>query len=212
MANGTNWAGKKNDYYKQWRAKKKQAKSAPAPAQTVAPTNFKDPHAAHAFFGDNQPGSMYQSWKSNLSNWQTESVKDYTGSDYRAMNGVLRGTISTDNADVGTFMQIGGVTTAIQQFDLKSPIIVYRGTSHKIFGGKFTVDQFNQMKGCTITDNGFGSSAADKAHSWKHKGYIMKITVPQGKGRGAWVDPMSLHKGEQEFIIQRGSQYRIDGA
>lgn len=47
----------------------------------------------------------------------------------------------------------------------------------------------------------------------RHKGnpHIYEICMPPGKGRGAYVAAMSRYEHEQEFLIARGTKYKIVG-
>jgi len=42
--------------------------------------------------------------------------------------------------------------------------------------------------------------------------YKFIITVPAGVGRGAYIAPLSHYQSENEFLLQRGSSFKITKA
>ena len=67
--------------------------------------------------------------------------------------------------------------------------------------------------GDVVMDKAFVSSSAVKGQGFYGE-VKYHIKTPAGKGIGAYVDPISMHKGssESEFLFQRGSKFRIVGA
>lgn len=168
-----------------------------------------DASKSRAFFGVNQTRGMFPDWQRLLSGDQYGAVRYYTSNAYRAINDALR---FTGLANATTRMQntIANITDALDKFRLKKSITVFRGGSSAIFGGDKTVDEINAMAraGAKLTDRGFMSTSASEGANFDGD-YRFVITVPAGTGRGAYVAPMSHYHGENEFLLQRNSTFKI---
>lgn len=155
---------------------------------------------------------MYNDWRHKLSQIEYAAVRRYTGADYQDINDVLRKSglahTSQDLRDC-----INDITNALSTFQLKKSITVYRGAGSAIFGGQKTVDEINAMAkaGARLKDLGFMSTSASSGAQFSGS-YKFIITVPAGTGRGAYVAPLSHFKSENEFLIQRGTSFKITKA
>ena len=171
---------------------------------------FTSMSEAATYFGVGTHGA-YDNWEASLTHGEKNGVYVYTGSGYIPMNAALRnGTTPTPQIAKA----IKGAQAAIAKAELKDDIIVWRGSSSKIFGGgKLTVADFQNMakNGIVIHDDGFTSAGITRDKAWG-KAYVMKIKVPAGKGRGQYVAPMSQHKGEGEYLCHNNGDYAIKGA
>jgi hypothetical protein len=96
------------------------------------------------------------------------------------------------------------ITKAINEFDLKESIRVYRSCDPDV------LDMLKNSVGKIFRDDGFGSTSAISAKV--ASGNVrMEIDVPPGKGNGAWVNPISgAEDKEFEFLLQRGTLYKVD--
>ena len=137
-------------------------------------------------------------------------VTIYTGDRYIEINGRLR-----DGNMNGVENEVQQLDSAISKFELKNDIEVHRGISSTALSqwfGTDDVDEINsKFKGGTIQDKGFVSTSTspDKAFFEKVK---LRITVKKGKGKGAYIAPISNYKRESEFLLKRNSTFKIKGA
>lgn len=138
------------------------------------------------------------------------AVVNYTGDDYSAINGLLR-TEMTENQvklwdsynTTTTKENIEHLTNAISQFELHDNIQVYRTCETDVFRN------LQKNVGSVFIDDGFTSTSILKAPV--ASGNVrMVIDVPASKGVGAWISPLSGTEEEYEFLLQRGTQFRID--
>lgn len=140
-------------------------------------------------------------WKYDMTGAERDTLTDYTEMFYSRVNYDLRWDNTEDFEK-----QISELDSAISKFNLTSDIVTYRGASKSAFGGG--VPEI----GAIISDKAYLSTSIDKSVAQNFdKGYIFKINVPKGKGRGAYVDSISYHKGEREFLMKRSSKLKITG-
>lgn len=153
--------------------------------------------------------SSVNKWKSGMNYDEKDTVSAYTGDLYYSLNAALRAGDTAGYED-----EIKNLDSALSKFTLKDNIVTYRGTSNKIFMGATSIEEINaSMIGAVITDKAYMSSSVSKSIADNfEKGFILKINVPKGKGRGAYVRSLSNYKSEKEFLIARGSKFRIDKA
>ena len=165
---------------------------------------------ADAFFGLGSPKGMYPSWHDAISGKEHDALYTYIGSSYTDINNYLRRGIETSSYYKDC---IADMTRAISDFSLKKSIVVHRGAEAHIFGGFKTAAQINEMakKGARLTDKGFMSTSASSGSQFDGK-YHFVITVPAGKGRGAYIAPFSRYRSENEFLLQKGSTFKITRA
>lgn len=192
-------------------------------------TAFKNGESATEFFGQrperslrrtdrelyNQmreayENSMFGSWNNNLSMDEVASIGAYSGDAYSGINGLLRHCMTEKMVDSWNSTEarslqdmIQNIDSAISQFDLKSPIKVYRTCE------KDVLRNLKLEPGSTFHDDGFVSTSviSEKVASGN---IVMEINVPAGKGHGAWINPLSGAQDEEwEFLLQRGSDFRV---
>ena len=161
------------------------------------------------YFGSTNGGATDQ-WVQGLTSGEKSGTVIYTGSSYMEMNDYLRsdGATSISSKKKTAIQQ---TEDALKKGVLEQPTIFHRGSSAALLGGATTVDEIQAMVGQTVIDKGFVSSAATTNVSW---GGTIKyhIKTPAGTGIGAYVRPISQHKGEMEFLFQRKSEFRVVGA
>lgn len=132
-------------------------------------------------------------WWSTISAAQKTAWKRYTGSAYREMNRYLRkgGTISDEMKK-----WIKDLSASMPKTSER--IIVYRGSPHP------PISTFT--KGGLWTNEGFTSTAVSRGRSWS--GVKYEIICPPGT-RGMYIDPKSSHQGELEFLLDKGTRFRV---
>ena len=154
--------------------------------------------------------SAYGKWYGELDSKQTMAVINYTGDDYSAINGLLR-TEMTENQvklwdsynTTTTKENIDHLTDAISRFELHDNIQVYRTCEMDVFRN------LQKNVGSVFVDDGFTSTSILKTPV--ASGNVrMVIDVPASKGVGAWISPLSGTEEEYEFLLQRGTRFRID--
>lgn len=187
---------------------------------------------SYKYFGVGVDGSPYENWVKGLSDDEVKGIAVYTGSYYQDINEYLRGVdykgnpngksydtlakdAQTSNKAKKLLDAVNNIDTALKsgRFELQEDIITYRGSSTKFFNGLTNVNSIDDLQkfiGAKITDEGIGSSAASKRKAWS-KSCLIEMKFPKGKKvNGAYVDPISSNSGEDEFLIGRNAQYRID--
>lgn len=158
--------------------------------------------------------SMEGRWRDKLTLEQESAIGMYSGDSYSGINGLLRGEMT--ERQVGEWDKfesdehkiqniIPNIESAIGEFELDSPIKVFRTCEEDIF-----VE--NDIKvGSVFKDKGFVSTSTlqEKVASGN---VVMEIDVPAGKGNGAWINSLSGAQDEEyEFLLQRGSQFEVAG-
>lgn len=74
---------------------------------------------------------------------------------------------------------------------------------------KYSVDELKaEILGTKVTEHGFMSCGAGKATGFDYKRVIFNIYAPAGT-KMAYADNFSHYKGENEMILQRGTQFRV---
>ena len=143
-----------------------------------------------------------EKWRNDITREEDNSVFEYTGDAYIGINEGLR-TGEGFSEDYYEFM-VNDIDSAIGKFNLKQNIVVYRGVSKAAFGGA------GPEVGAILQDKGFMSTTVKKSVAASFdKGYILKINVPKGKGRGAYVRSISQFSNEHEFLMKRSSKLKI---
>lgn len=182
-------------------------------ASTVVYSTFNTENEADTAFG-----ASYQQWRKQINSSEKNEIEGYTGSGYVAINGVLRGKVNpTPEAKLAYLEEAKQVSSALSKFELNDNIVVFRGVQLDAFGlvgGSkiFSAETEKGMKalvGTTFVDKGFMSTSAVKSSAFNSKDARISINVPKGKGRGAWVKPLSIYSHENEFLLQKGSGLKI---
>lgn len=151
--------------------------------------------------------SQYYKWANELTTDEVAALSDYSADGYLGINGLLRHQLTKKMADrwdafrnTSLDATIDFIEKAIDKFELKAPLTVYRTCENDIL---------DKLKaGSIFHDEGFGSTSvlSNKVASGN---VVMKINVPKGKGHGAWISPLSGSQEEYEFLLQRGSNYKV---
>ena len=95
----------------------------------------------------------------------------------------------------------------ISKFELKDNIMLMRGVS------KEALPKFNNIQdliGMTYSDPSYMSTAPAVPDVFQ-RGYTLKMNIPAGKGRGAYLEDFTFAKREHEFLLARNSKFKIKG-
>ena len=76
------------------------------------------------------------------------------------------------------------------------------------------LQELKAMQGAIVRDNGIMSTAVTRSGAWSSSGGNIgyEVSIPKGRGRGIFIDPISEYSGEQEFMVARGTEFKITGA
>ena len=158
-----------------------------------------------------------EKWIGGLSDSEKDSIYQYTSVHFRDINPMLRSDkdpILATRDEVSEW--VTNIDSALAKAELSDDIVVYRGIDESFFGEKYTAQEINEfIAGHTLTDKGYWSTSANKESLPRfadQKPYVMEVKVPKGTGRGQYVSQISAHKKEDEYLISRGSSYKIVSA
>jgi hypothetical protein len=146
--------------------------------------------------------------KGSISAEQLEAVKDYTGNEYRQINGVARG-ISTPVQRV--IDKIGVMRSALDDFRLQKDVVVFRGA-----GKGDTADRLAKMArssaiGSEFSLRGFTSTTLDARSSFiQTSTTIFRMRVPKGS-RALYLEDFTENRREFELLLDEGATFRILG-
>lgn len=166
--------------------------------------SFTDAADAKEYFGD--------AWEKSLTEDENFAFETYTGSGYEVINSTLR-----KGESFGSYMGkvVSDLDAAIAKSELKEAIAVRRFSGPELFGKSYddpiSSNELEALVGTIITDNGFTSTTVLPRKNSHFGDIAMHITVPPGKGRGAYVANISQYKSEQEFLLARGSNFKVTG-
>ena len=155
--------------------------------------------------------SIYGKWKSNLTAEQNSAIVEYTTSGYSDLNNFLRKCGNWKELDADAMIDFrDNLRTVINTFELKKPIKVYRFTGRDSFKETNLVD----LAGKEWIDKGFVSTSPTiegiKNAVVTGKDVIIEISIPAGKGYGAYINELSPWKDkEYEFLLKDGLKYYI---
>lgn len=165
-------------------------------------------------FDEDRSSGEFAEWYKNATPQERQAVITYTGYQYHEINQYLRNQ-NLDNAPDWVKETVANFDSGVAKFNLKEPITVWRGGSNRLVGGATTVEELNNMKGAIVIDRGITSTAVTKQASFMGSSSSGKmgyeIVYPKGRGRGAFVDPISENHGEQEFVAARNTRYEVLG-
>ncbi len=158
-----------------------------------------------------------KTWTNDLSDNERECIVDYTGMANIAVNEYLRDNHIYEEDEEWVSDAINNLDSAIERFELKENVTMYRGCSSKLL--KLNIDE--NLIGQEYRDLGFMSTAVDKeeaeifadgrAFDSDSDPVILKIDIPAGIGRGAYLSGLSDFSDEKEFLLKRDSTFEIYG-
>ena len=147
-------------------------------------------------------------WLKTINETEKAGVKTYTGSAYYDMNNYLRGIKSKTSY----VKEINACKSALSKASLPKEVIVRRGSGYNMLTelglGEVTEATKGNFIGAIVQDKGFMSTSPDAYGGFSDViEYI--IRVPEGS-QAMYVDPISLHKGEKELLINCGGKYEVE--
>jgi ADP-ribosyltransferase exoenzyme/F like protein len=129
---------------------------------------------------------------------QRAALKRYTSDSYRVMNGILRGS-SSSNAE----SHLNAIRNAQAGMRPSTrPILTYRGTEPEQFGG---AELNASMVGKVFEDKGFMSTGLTLSHAGS---VVLEIECPTGTPM-AFVEGITHHPGENEVMLAAGLRYQV---
>lgn len=160
-------------------------------------------------FSDTSEASMSSQFApalSALNATERTFLKDYTGSGYY-VNKILR----EEGFDPGKFpssgmtQKVNALDSALKQGQLTESIKLYRGLSSSQLEAGFAAGAIKP--GMTITDPGFMSTSINGKNAFS--GNIRyNLFAPAGT-KGLYVQDISQHSGEREFLLPRNTTIRV---
>lgn len=158
-----------------------------------------------------------------LTGSEYDAIRHYTGSGYSEMNHALY-TTKFEDMNPHTRNLVEKASAGISKFQLDKGIEVTRQSDFRIFGAKageqMTVQQikdyilkYQDPKDGTLQNDGFLSFGANnKGAAIDGSGLVIHAKVPPSIGAGAYVNPISSHKGagENEFLFNSMSRFKFD--
>ena len=174
---------------------------------------FKSGKEANDYFYNQK---NYESWEQSITDSQKKAISDYTYTDYQSINYYLRTNNDNDEnilLDKRLYgnkreEQIKCIDDVLSSFELNDNITVYRNVDAEMFADYF--DDTQKLVGKEITEKGYSSSSVIPSGAMTDKDCKIKIHVPSGKGRGAYINNLSDYKDEEyEFLISRNSKFKI---
>ena len=177
--------------------------------------NIKTGEDANDFF---YRQNQYKEWEKSLNNSEKEAIKEYSQCDYQSINYYLR----TDNKKDANILldeklygnkrkeQIRSIDDALSKFNLTNNITVYRNVDAEIYEEYF--DDTQSMVGKIFKEKGYTSTSVIKTGAMTNKDCKIEISIPAGKGRGAYINKLSTYEDtEYEFLIARNSKFKVVG-
>lgn len=161
-------------------------------------------HEANSFSWDQ--------WTRMLSDAERQGIQWYTGSWYSSMNTDLREG-KPSSADVQRL--IDGATSGLAKWKAAQDMVTFRGanlhwTANLLGGTEAQMSDAAFLRsriGKTVTDKGFMSTGTHEDSAWYAD---VKYTIFTRKGvQGMYVDPISMNKGEYEFLFNRDTEFKV---
>jgi hypothetical protein len=190
---------------------------APAPAPRKKAWAFATREEVEDYFTLDKDYTM---WRVGATPDELKRVREYTSNTYSYINDTLRGIgriTKSDLQDVKKYED--AINRLIDKFELKDDIVVSRKVDIDAFGFKKgsrdeRIQEFLSKKedfiGSIYNDKGFMSTSPLRK-TWKGHGCDAEIliTVPKGKGRGAYIAELSKYRDEYEFLLKSDSNLLI---
>lgn len=156
-------------------------------------------------------GSLGKAFDDALTQDEKTAIKDYTEEEgslnYKAINGYARGKRAKAPPEVQK--RIDALDSAISKFELNEPINTFRNVKSSWFKAVFGDINPKDAEGMTITDPAFVSTSVAPRRDSSFGPLSIRITVPAGKGLGAYVANYSDLDYEQEFLLARNTTFRV---
>lgn len=188
---------------------------------------FHDPKVINDFFyyDDARRGllaklnSSHGKWEKSLTNDEKEAISSYTTDGYEEINDYLRRRNASHRIDRDfVIKEIQNLDAAISRYHLRKDITVRRGVNKNALSqilSAVEVSKIQQLIGKIYKEEAYTSTTVLHGNSVATtKPVVFTIHVPEGKGRGAYINQFSgLNEDvEYEFLIKRGAEFKIKRA
>ena len=157
-----------------------------------------------------------QGWAKALTQKEKDALREYTTETYTEINDTLRSgqfakaKKSNDYFSKQLVETIENTDAALAKFELTKDRTVYRGLRTDLDNGY--IKRLVSLKpGDVIEEKAYTSTSTTKGAVAEFGGnsVLMKIKVPAGSGRGAYLKRISQFETEQEFLIRRNAKFKI---
>lgn len=142
---------------------------------------------------------------------EERGVRIYTGSTYQSMNAYLRGIKTAEDVGERIVKYVDWCASALEKASTPRDMIVRRGDNYnmlKDLGVDFSKGNLENIKGSLVESKAFLSTSPDPQGGFdKDIEYVIK--VPKGS-QGMYVDSISQHEGEKEFLLNRGGKFIVE--
>ena len=176
------------------------------PEQQKEPIDFANAKEAAKYFE-----KQADEWWNSLDDEEQLQLGKYTGSYYVGANEALvqQGKYGTPLPQWVEDLE-KGATSALSKFDLKEPIVIYRGANKSCLP-YFALKDPTALIGKHYFTNAFFSAGASKDKGWDSKIKFV-VTVPACKGAGAYIGKHSTHPSEGEFLLRPHCRFLVTNA
>ena len=141
------------------------------------------------------------------------AMTHYTGYSYKDINRYLRGTESYASAQTKQAITRLDRAFGRVESELSHSVTLFRGTHPANFTEWKRLENMplDKWAGQTISDRAFVSTSIVEGSNFGAKPgeFAMTINAPQGS-KGILVSPISNYKNEDEVLLKRGTNFRID--
>lgn len=142
--------------------------------------------------------SKHGQWKASLSQDEKDAISFYTADGYGDLNQYLRKYGQWQDINVERVTELKkDLTSAIERYELKEPIKVYRAIQPDAFADY--ADDLQELVGKVYTDPGFMSTSPALESTAVNKDCIMELFIPAGKGHGAYINEFAGQYVDEEF-------------
>lgn len=131
------------------------------------------------------------------------ALRHYTGSNYHEMNGALRqGRVSSSYEKANIINAWKGMKPSTRD------VITHRGTSYSAFGPNVhSASDLAKLTGKTFEEKGFSSTSVGGNAAFGGNVHLI-IESPKGTYM-AYVDNISMHRGEREMLLPPHTHFQI---
>lgn len=114
----------------------------------------------------------------------------------------IRAAVMAEDAVTATVREMDAL---IDGYDLPNDVVLFR----RVDANALPNDP-RSIVGGTYEDRAYMSTSIFERNNFVGSDeYLMKLRVPAGRGRGMYVNDMSSSKDEHEFVLARGSRFRV---
>ena len=169
----------------------------------------------------------------NIAEWSTDrlttgelnAIQDYTGSAYAKIND-NQYTVPWEEMDEYYKDKIAKIHNGLSKSEVNKPLVVHRACDFQILGDEYkyrdvygdnaiTADEIKEglrkMNNGVIQNDGFMSFSTDRnGHGLEGHGLIIDLHIPESTGAGAYVNHISYHDEEHEFLVNNNAVLKFD--